>query len=82
MPYILLIIGLLVGLYALYRFFLNANVRQIKALILASIFVILSVALIYMALTGRLAAALALLIPIVPVLMGIYKEWKSGKDEK
>ncbi len=82
MPYILLIIGCLVGLYALYRFFVNAELRQIKAAFLVSALIVLCGALFFMAISGRLAAALALLIPIAPVVLGIIKEWKSIPAEK
>lgn len=81
MPYLLLIIGLIVALYALYRFFLNADVRQIKSLILSAVFIVLILALLFMAVSGRLGAALALLIPIAPVMLRIYKEWKKGKAD-
>lgn len=82
MPYLLLAIGLLIGLYALYRFFLNANVRQIKALFLSALLLVLCVALFYMALTGKLAAALALMVAAAPVMLGIFKEWKAHKREQ
>jgi hypothetical protein len=81
MPYLLLAIGLLIGLYALYRFFLNADVRQIKALFLAALLAVLCVALFYMALTGRLAAALALMVAAAPIMLGIFKEWKAYKQQ-
>ena len=54
MTYLLLIIGLLIGAYALYRFFLNADVQQIKALFLLAIIVVLCAALFTLAVTGRL----------------------------
>lgn len=79
MPYIFLGLGLLIGLYALYRFFMNANIKQIKAFFLASLLVTLSVALFYMAVTGRLAAAAGLMVALTPVILGIVKEWKKGK---
>lgn len=76
MPYVLLILGLIIGVYALYRFFLKANVRQIKSLFLAALLLALCIALFYMAVTGRLIAAIALIPPLAPILWGIYKEWK------
>jgi len=82
MPYLLLAIGLIVGLYALYRFFLNANVRQIKAFFLSALLIVLCVALFYMAVTGRLAAALGLMVAAAPVMLGIFKEWKHYKQEQ
>jgi hypothetical protein len=77
MPYILLVIGCLIGLVALYRFMLNATVGQIKALFLSSLLVTLVVALFYMAVTGRLAAALGLMVAITPILFSLYKQWRG-----
>ncbi len=77
MPYLLLVIGLLVGLYALYRFFLNADVHQVKAFFLMSMLVILCVALFTLVFTGRLPAALAILVAVAPLAAGW---WKAQKD--
>ncbi len=81
MPYLLLIIGLLVGLYALYRFFLNADVQQIKALFLLAIVVVLCAALFTLAVTGRLPAAIALLSAIIPLGLGLWRAQKQEEDE-
>lgn len=77
MPYLLLAIGLLVGLYALYRFFLNADVHQVKAFFMLAILVIICTALFTLAVTGRLPAALAILTAIAPLAAGW---WKAQKD--
>lgn len=79
MPYIFLIIGVLVGLYALYRFFLNANIAQIKSLFLSAMLLSLSAALFFMAVTGKLAAALGLMVALAPVIMAAYREWKKAR---
>ncbi len=81
MPYILLAIGCLIGLYALYRFFLNADVRQIKALFLSASMVTLSLALFYMAISGRLVAALGLVVALTPVILSIFKQWRNENGE-
>ncbi|MBX2834367.1 MAG: DnaJ domain-containing protein [Micavibrio sp.] len=83
MPYLLLVIGLLIGLFAFYRFFMNAKVRQIKALFLSVFLAAIAIALLVLALTGKLIAALALLIPLAPVLRSAWIEWKgSGESQK
>ena len=81
MPYLLLIIGLLVGLYALYRFFLNADVQQIKALFLLATLTVLCVALFVLAVTGRLPAAIAVLSATVPLLIGFFRARAQGEKE-
>ena len=80
MPYVLLALGLLIGAYALYRFFINANTRQIKALFLTAAIATLVVALFYMALTGKLAAALGLGAAIIPFVIAGLRERKKQKD--
>lgn len=79
MPYLILAIGLIIGLIALYRFFIQANVKQIKALFYTAIFIVLCVALFYLAITGRLPAALALVVAIAPIALGFFKDRKSAK---
>ena len=77
MPYLILAIGVIIGLYTLYRFFLNATVQEIKAFLLTAIAVILGLALFFMAITGRLPAALALLVALIPIINTLTKI-KSG----
>lgn len=73
MPYLLLIIGVLFGIYGLYRFFLNADVRQIKALLLAAVATAIGLALILMALTGQLGKALGLFIALLPFVVAYLR---------
>ncbi|MEZ5815047.1 MAG: DnaJ domain-containing protein [Alphaproteobacteria bacterium] len=81
MPYLLLVIGLLIGAYALYRFFLNATVAQIKALFLLAIITVLCAALFTLAVTGRLPAAIALLGAVVPFGIGFLRARKQERGE-
>lgn len=76
MPYIILLIGILIGLYALYRFFLNANITQIKALFLTAFILTVVVATFLLAMTGRLPAAIALAAALVPTIIGILRAKK------
>ena len=78
MPYILLIIGLLIGAYALYRFFINASIAQIKALFLAAGIATLVIALFYMAVTGKLAAALGLGAALIPFVIAYLRERRAA----
>ncbi len=80
MQYILLALGLMVGIYALYRFFINANIKQIKALFLTCSIATLVIALFYMALTGKLATALGLGAAIIPFVIAYFRERKIQKD--
>lgn len=66
MPYLFLAVAALVGLYGLYRFFLAASPTQIKAMGFSLLALTLSAALLVLALTGRLPAALAVLTALLP----------------
>lgn len=79
MPYLLLAIGALIGLYGLYKFFLSANPQQVSAFAVAVVFFVLTVALLFMAVTGRLPAAIALVVAIWPLALGY---WKARENKK
>ena len=81
MPYLLLVIGLLIGFYVLYRFFISATVDQIKAFALAAVAIILGIALFFMAITGRLPAAIALVGALLPVVLALWKMKKGGREK-
>lgn len=81
MHFLLLGIGILLGVYGLYRFFLSANVRQITALFMGAGFLVLCVALFYLAVTGRLPAALGLLVALWPLALALWHRKKNPAKE-
>ena len=74
MPYLILLFGILLGLYGLYRFFMAANTRQIAALFGIAILLSICVAMFYLAVTGRLVAALGILAVIIPMALSWRRE--------
>ena len=78
MHYVLLGLGLLIGAGAMYRFFLNADARQIGAFLFTLVTGILAIALLFLALTGRLPAAIALVSALWPLGLAWWKKKKSG----
>ncbi len=78
MHYLLLLIGVVIGLYGLYRFFLNADVKQITALFMTAALLAVCTAMFFLAVTGRLPAALALLLALLPILLPYWKARKLG----
>ena len=81
MPYLLLIVGCLIGLYALYRFFVNADIVQIKGFFLLAIAVVLCSSLFVLAVTGRLPAAIALLSAVAPLAVGWWRARTQEEEE-
>lgn len=80
MPYLLLALGALLGLYGLYRFFLSANIRQIHALFLTAALLTVCCALFYLAFTGKLAVALALLAALLPLVVPFFRKKKDPQE--
>lgn len=78
MPYIILLIGLIIGVAGLYRFLIKANIQEIKALITATLILTLCVALFYLSITGRLPAAIAIISALAPFYIG----WLANKRAK
>lgn len=67
MPYLLLLIGLIFSVIGLYRYFLKASPREIKALFLSIAAVAVGAAALFLAVTGRLPVALAILSALWPL---------------
>ncbi|PCI55992.1 MAG: hypothetical protein COB36_04140 [Alphaproteobacteria bacterium] len=81
MPYLILILGLIVGAYALYRFFIKATPEQVRSLIRYSIIIVYVLILLFFALTGRIIISLALLLLSIPFVIAHFKD-KAQKDNK
>jgi hypothetical protein len=79
MHYIIIGFGLLVGLYGLYRFFISAELRQISALFLTAAILTVCVSLFYMAITGRLAGAIGLVVAMLPIILSAYHRRRQAK---
>lgn len=82
MPYILLALGAGIALYAFYKFFINANPHQIKIFAISLITVILSIAMFFMAITGRLTTAIGLFVALLPFIRGFFviRDKDKGKS--
>ncbi len=80
MHYLLLGIGVILGVYGLYRFFINANLKQITALFMVAGFIIICAALFYLAVTGRLPAALGLLAALWPIALSIWHRKRRAQQ--
>jgi hypothetical protein len=73
MPYALLALGLVIGLYGLYTFFLNATPKQVMTMSVTVVTGALALALFLLAMTGRLPMALAALSALWPIGVALYR---------
>ena len=78
MPYLLLIIGILIFGYAVYKFLLKANAKQIASFIGMLAIMLFSGGMIYLAVTGRLHAAIAGIGALYPWVVAFHK-WRKNK---
>lgn len=78
MPYLFLALGVIIGLYGLYRFFLIATPKQVTTMIVTVITGALALALFLLAVTGRLPLALAALSALWPIGITLYRRHKAA----
>jgi DnaJ family protein C protein 19 len=72
MPYLLLGLAILIGAYGMYRFLLRADTRQVISLFLTIMGVAVAAALFLLAVTGRLPAAIGILVALWPFATGLW----------
>jgi len=82
MPYLLLTIGAILAIAGFYRFFLKASARQIKALFLAVAATAIGLASLFLAVTGRLPVAIAILTALWPIGISYLKNKRLGSDSE
>jgi len=76
MPYILLIIGVLLGLYGLIRFADKASAAQMKKLMEALFALVLAIILLYLIVTEKLGLIVLWLIFALPFFLMIWRRRK------
>ena len=76
MPYVILIAGLLLGLYGLIRFSENATTAQMKRLLEAALVFVFILGLLYLIITEKLGLVVVMLIAALPVL---FARWRKRK---
>ena len=77
MPFLILFIGVTLAVFGLYRYFLKASPHQIKTLFLSIAAVAVGLAAFFLAVTGRLPAAIAILVALWPLAVSYLKSRNS-----
>jgi|GEM_PF-2400270 len=80
MPYILLVFGILIGVYALYTFMNCATPQQIKMLLLSLAIGLVLLFIVLMLITGRLPIAAILAAVLIPLITSLYKALNTNTD--
>lgn len=81
MPYLMLVVGLLIGLYALMRFFQRAQPQQVVSLLQAVFSILLLGGCLLLAVTGRIGPAVAIAGALIPMFahFAFAKKKKAGQ---
>lgn len=82
MPYALLVLGVLAGLYGLYLFFLNATPKQTVTMVTTVMTGVLALALLLLAVTGRLPVAIGILAALWPIGLSIWRKSRKKPARK
>lgn len=77
MPYLILIIGLIIGAVALYMWFLNAETDKVKNAIRGVALAFYALILIFFAVTGRIIVSILLLVIAFPFLLAYIRDKKA-----
>ncbi len=78
MVYLLLGIGVIMAVLGLYRFLLKAPPREIKTLFLSAAAVGVAIAALFMTVTGKLPAAIAILTALWPIGVSYFRLNKAA----
>lgn len=78
MVYLLLGIGVIMAVLGLYRFLLKAPPREIKTLFLSAAAVGVAIAALFMTVTGKLPAAIAILTALWPIGVSYFRLNKTA----
>lgn len=81
MPYLILIIGVIVSLYAAYRFLVRAEVTQVRWFFFILFSVLYALVLLFFAFTGRIIISIGLLLFLVPFVISYFRSKSKKKTE-
>ncbi len=74
MPYLILAIGLIIGVFGLYRFLINAPVEAVRTFFRICIIIVYVAVMLFFAMTGRIFVSIGLLLLTLPFVLSYYKE--------
>ncbi len=81
MPYLILVFGVIAAVFAAYHLFTKLSPQQIKYVLRYTFILIIGVALIFLALTGRVVPAVILgIVAILSLYPFTYKRKKNAED--
>lgn len=81
MPYLIFVFGILIGGYALFRFFLSSSPEDIKEFIANALLGLLVLITLFLAMTGKIIPALIVVVLCFPFFVKYYIRKSKNDDE-
>lgn len=82
MAYILLVGGILIGIFALYKFMRRASKQETKTLLLSLAIGMTLLMIFVLVISGRLPLAAILAAILVPLIAALFKSMRAEKSNK
>jgi Kef-type K+ transport system membrane component KefB len=82
MPFILLIFGLLIGGYALYKFLRRASRDEAQKILLTLAICLMICMILVMVIVGRVAIAALLTAVLIPLVARLWMVFNKGKTRE
>ncbi len=79
MPFLILAIGIIIGIFALYRFIITSPVETVKKFLSICLIIIITSVMLFFAMTGKIFISIGLALLLVPIAISYYKN-KSNSD--
>ena len=80
MPYLILVIGVLIGALALYMWFLNSQTNHVKTALRLLFYSLFALLLLFFAFTGRILISIGLLVLYFPFLLMNIRNKRKHQD--
>ncbi len=83
MPFLILAIGIIIGGFALYRFFITSPVKTVKKFLSICLVIIITAVMLFFAMTNKIYISIGLALLLVPIAIKscISKGKSKHKDE-
>ncbi len=76
MPFLILAIGIIIGVFALYRFFITSPVETVKKFLNICFVIVIAAIMLFFAMTGKIFISIGLALLLVPIAISRNKKKK------
>jgi len=82
MPFLILAIGIIIGVFALYRFFITSPIETVKKFLSICLIIIITAVMLFFAMTGKIFISIGLALLLIPIAISHYKKKSKSDSDK